>query len=84
MPDITITPEDMEKVDKKIPSPSVRAEKIYEIIKEHNPEVTNWDILCFAIQSIGLFGAEHPWLEIPAKHLNRMLYIAHYTELFKK
>lgn len=70
----------MQEIDKKYPSPETRAQNVWERIRVGSPteEPTNWDLLCFAVHILGLFAAEHPWLEIPARHLNKMIYTAHY------
>lgn len=72
----------MALVDKQFANPSTRAKEIWSIIQA-NPsliEKTDWDILCFAVEFIGMMSQSWTWLEEDAKKLNRLLYTAHYLD----
>lgn len=72
----------MELVDKQFANPSERAHEIWSIIQA-NPsliEKTDWDLLCFAVEFIGMMSQTWTWLQEDAKKLNRLLYTAHYLD----
>ena len=75
---ITISHEQMEEIDAKYPSPTQNAELVFNLLRIEHPELSNWELLCFAAMYIGLVGDEYPWLKMPAMAINRLLHILHY------
>jgi len=75
---IKITEQLIAEVDKRVVSPDERANYIWQLLKKEHPDLTDWDVLCFAIEYIGMMHTVHSWLEFPAKHLTSLLYNAHY------
>ena len=72
----------MELVDKQFASPSERAHEIWSIISATPAliEKTDWDLLCFCVEYIGMKSQDWKWLEEDAKKLNRLIYTAHYLD----
>ena len=75
---VTISHEQMEEIDDLYPSPTQNAELVFGILRTEHPELTNWELLCFASMYIGLVGDQYPWLKMPAMAINRLLHILHY------
>lgn len=42
------------------------------------PDLTDWDLVCFAAEYLGMMVNVHPWLEEDAKHICSLVYTAHY------
>jgi hypothetical protein len=70
----------VEEIDARTDAPNVRAERIWQTLKRHAPNETNWDVLCFAVEFIGMLVHEFPWLEVVAKPLATRFYTAHYAK----
>jgi hypothetical protein len=73
-----ITEELMKEVDKTTLDPGQRAQKVLLILRQ-NKELTNWDILCFAVEYMGLMSLQQPILMKAAQVITKWLYIAHYV-----
>lgn len=58
----SINEEDIIKRDAETPAPEVRAGYIYKLLKEHGPELTNWDLLCFCSEYLASQLAVYDWL----------------------
>ncbi len=69
----------IELVDQIIDSPSARAKKIHDILK-NSVGITEWDVICFSAEFLGVMHHAYPWLELPAKHILKLIYTAHYYE----
>lgn len=67
------------ELDSKLPSPEKRASHIFSILRNEHPELTDWDLLCFATNYIAFMTQAFPWLEKEAKALNNLVYTAHYV-----
>lgn len=80
--EVTLTPELIAELDEKYSSPTKRARKVFTILRETAPELTNWDLLCFASGYIGIIGEKYPWLVSEAKVINKLVHIAHYRYIF--
>lgn len=52
--------------DKLTPSPEVRAGYILNLIKDHNNDITNWDLLCFCSEYLGSQVLVYDWLDMNA------------------
>jgi hypothetical protein len=63
-------------VDAKYDSPEVRAQKVFDLLRENG--FTNWDGLCFAVEFMGALSPTYPWLTEPAREASRLVYTAHY------
>lgn len=70
----------IDEIDARTDSPHVCAQRIWNILRQHAPNETNWDILCFAVEYIGMLVPECPWLEDVAKPLAVRVYTAHYAK----
>jgi hypothetical protein len=68
----------LDEVNAKHESIQARASRIYGLLREHNPDLTNWDLLCFAAEYAAYMSISYPWLNPPARDLARSVYLAHY------
>jgi len=70
----------IELVDIKYPSPQDRANAIWGIIRSDKllANMTDWDLLCFCVEYIAMQSQQFLFFQEPAKHLNNLLYTAHY------
>lgn len=68
------------EVDAQYPSPDERAQVVWELLKTAAPNLTAWDVICFAANYLGWQSAAMPWLNLPAKHICRLVYTAHYVD----
>ena len=66
------------EIDRLIPSPEQRAQEVYNAIKQTLPDKTNWDVICFCINYLGLSAQAYDWMESAVRHLSRQIYNAHY------
>ncbi len=75
-----LTETHIEQVDKMMPPPSERARIVWEAIQRHSQVsyISNWDVVCFSVETLGLMSAEFPWLEQAAKQVSQLVYKAHY------
>lgn len=64
--------------DAKYPQPAARALAVFKILRDSNPEITTWDLTCFAVEWLGLMAPAWDWLMPAAKLANRVVYEAHY------
>lgn len=64
--------------DKISPSPEQRAAHLWAEIQRLNPKPTQWDIVCFCTEALGVIAAHHEFLQAVVKQLNRTVYTAHY------
>ena len=77
---ISITEEQIAKVDAKYPSPEQRAKEVWDRIWDRTHKMPGqWDLVCFCTHTLGLLSQEWPWLTSTAQALNKLVYIAHYT-----
>ena len=69
-----------EERDKEVPSPTVRAGYVYNLVKENNPELNNWDLLCFAVEYFGSQTLVYPWFgQDEVRKLIELVYTDHYN-----
>jgi len=63
-----------------MPPPSERARIVWEAIQRHSQVsyISNWDVVCFSVETLGLMAAEFPWLQEAAKQVSMLVYKAHY------
>ena len=75
-----LTETHIEQVDKMMPPPSERARIVWEAIQRHSQVsyISNWDVVCFSVETLGLMAAEFPWLQEAAKQVSMLVYKAHY------
>ena len=74
-----LTEEFVEKIDKLTKSPSERAKFIWLVLADGaNEKVTNWDLICFCVETLGLLSSEFPWLKEAAVTASKIVYKAHY------
>ncbi len=83
--DGTLTEEDIRRVDLKLDSPEVRAQKVWDILlgKTSQGIITNWDVVCFSTETLGFFSTEFPWLKPVAILVAKTVYKAHYINWAK-
>jgi hypothetical protein len=75
---IAITQAHIDATDERVVSPSERAEYIWTCLKQEHPDLTDWDVLCFAGEYLGMMSPTYLWLEEPAKRVLGLIYTAHY------
>lgn len=71
----------MREVDAKFPAPSERAQKIHKVVKEHAPDATYWDIVCFCIEIFGALSLDPEFAPVvgdTVKKLSNQIYTIHY------
>ena len=68
----------IEKIDKLTRSPSERASDIWIELDRGHLEISNWDVICFSVETLGLMSSEFPWLREAAIAVNKLVYKAHY------
>ena len=74
-----LTEDFIAKIDKLTLSPSKRAEFIWLVIADGAQEkVSNWDLICFSVEILGLMSSEFPWLQEAAMAASKIVYKAHY------
>lgn len=66
------------KTDHGTPSPGARAERVWAILREVAPELTDWDLVCFAANYLGWQSSNYLWLVSDAKAICKLVYAAHY------
>jgi hypothetical protein len=64
--------------DSKYPTLTERGAELFKLLREVKPELTNWDITCFAVSWLGVAANEWLWLREPAAQLIRRTTTAHY------
>ena len=74
-----LTEEFVERIDRLAKSPSERARFIwFVLIDGANEKITNWDLICFCVETLGLMSSEFPWLREAAIGVSKLVYKAHY------
>ena len=75
----TLTEEFVEKIDKLTKSPSERATVIWlALAAGTEKKITNWDLICFCVETLGFMSSEFPWLKEAAIAASKIVYKAHY------
>jgi hypothetical protein len=70
----------IEELDKQIPSPQQRAERVWRVISINDPELTTWDVLCFCAEFVALTCERYQWMMPLAKKFISLVYSAHYYD----
>ncbi len=70
----------VDEIDARTDAPNVRAQRIWHVLRQHAPNESNWDVLCFAVEYVGMLSPEFPWLEDVARALAARVYTAHYAK----
>jgi len=73
-----ITEELIDGIDKLTRSPSERASDIWTELDKGKNKITNWDVVCFSVETLGLMSSEFPWLREAAMAVSKLVYKAHY------
>lgn len=69
----------LEERDKINPSPQVRANAIWNILNNHEPRPTLWDLICFSTETLTIAaGDSYPFLTKIVKALVSNVYTIHY------
>src|SRR4051812_37523920 len=74
----SLTEKHIAEIDRRVVSPGERADYIWQCLKREHPDLTDWDVLCFAGEYMGMMRETYPWLEEPAKRVLGLIYAAHY------
>ena len=73
-----LTEEFIKKIDALTESPSQRAGVVWERLSLPTDSVSNWDLICFCVETLGLMSSEFPWLREAAIAASHLVYKAHY------
>lgn len=73
-----ITEAHIAATDERVVSPSERAQYIWSCLKQEHPDLTDWDVMCFAGEYLGMMSSAYAWVEEPAKRVLGLIYTAHY------
>src|SRR5689334_7783448 len=68
----------MAEKDKEIESPSSRAARVLGYIEFSYPELTQWDMICFCAEYLGMQSAALPAIEPETRKLLSLIYSMHY------
>lgn len=63
------------QIDAITESPEARALRVHSLL---HGQVSEWDIVCYAISALGFLSVNHGWLRDRAISLNKDMYAAHY------
>lgn len=62
------------------PSPEAIASYVLDLLNATNPNLTNWDLLCFCTEYLGSQVLIYPWLgENEVRNITQIVQQAHYT-----
>jgi hypothetical protein len=70
----------IQESDQISPSPEDRAAVVLAFIRQHMPDLTNWDLICFCSNYLAAESLSIQWLQPPAKEITRLVYTAHYLD----
>lgn len=73
-----LTEEFVGRIDALTKSPSRRAYIVWEILSNSNNKLSNWDLICFSVEILGLMSSEFPWLKEAAMMVSKIVHKAHY------
>lgn len=73
-----LTEQHIAEVDRLYVSPGERANYIWALLKSEHPDLTDWDVICFAGEFLGMMSSQHLWLTEAAKRVVGLIYAAHY------
>lgn len=66
----------IERVDASMPSPEVRAMKVWNALNKEGLNL--WDLSCFCVETLGYLSSVIPDFEPAAKQMSLQLYARHY------
>lgn len=80
---VKLSPELIEKLDHYAPSPEQNASKVYQLLRENHPTLTNYELLCYCIEQISaaVLTQELNYMEREVKEVAKLFYYAHYYRL---
>lgn len=71
--------ERVSKVDAHVKNPAERALKVWnKLYLDDSDSLTDWDLVCFAVEYLGFMSTVFPFIAPEAKRLNVLVYKAHY------
>lgn len=73
-----LTEEFVERIDRLTKSPSDRARVLWNDLSIPTRRISNWDLVCFCVETLGLMSSEFPWLREAAMSASHLVYKAHY------
>ena len=47
-------------------------------MQSDSKKITNWDLICFCVETLGFMSSEFPWLKEAAMAVSQIVYKAHY------
>ena len=69
----------IKKIDELTKSPSQRAGVVWVRLNEsQGSKLSNWDLICFCAETLGLMSSEFPWLKEAAMSVSNIIFKAHY------
>lgn len=69
----------IKKRDAISPTPEQRAQELWSAIHTLNPRPTQWDIVCFCVESLAVVSSEYEFLKPIVARLVSVVYTAHYN-----
>jgi len=73
-----LTEEFVKRIDVLTQSPQQRAGIVWNILNSSHNKLSNWDLICFCVETLGLMSSEFPWLREAAIAASKIVYKAHY------
>jgi hypothetical protein len=74
----------IKEVDSKTDSPLQRSNKILAIIRKSDPDISMYDLWCFAVHILQTLMSEFDAIRGPVKAVNNLIYQLHYRLHFYK
>ena len=68
----------VEDRDSRTPGPVERAIGVYTLLHDEHPELTTWDLVCFAAYWLVTMSSEFQWLKSGAADIAKLVSFAHY------
>ncbi|HEC64536.1 MAG TPA: hypothetical protein ENI23_04510 [bacterium] len=73
-----LTEEFVKRIDALTQSPQQRAGIVWNILNSSHNKLSNWDLICFSVEILGLMSSEFPWLKEAAMMVSKIVHKAHY------
>lgn len=74
----------IKNVDSETKSPVQRSDRVLQIIRKEEPDISLYDLWCFAVHILQSLIAEYPKAKLPLAILNSLIYQLHYRLRFYK
>lgn len=78
-----LSPELIAKLDQYAESPELCAHRVFKALKENHPDLTNYDLMCFAIETLNaaVITGELKFAEGSIRMTAKDFYFAHYLRV---